>query len=177
MVITDDLKPYVRSIPDFPKQGIIFRDITTLLQDRHAFAAAIDRLAAHYKSKNIQKVAAIESRGFIFGGVLAYRLRTGFVPIRKPKKLPALTLRKEYKLEYGTDGLEMHVDALNHGERVVVVDDLLATGGTAAAACELVTELGGNIVGLAFLIELNFLHGREKLRQYEILSLIKYETE
>ena len=177
MVITAGLDSYIRTVPNFPKQGIMFRDITTLLSDDRAFAAAIDALYEHYKSDRIEKVVGIESRGFIFGSALAYRLGAGFIPVRKPKKLPARTIHKEYKLEYGTDALEIHADALGKGERVLIVDDLLATGGTVAAACELVRELGANIVGLAFLIELTFLHGRERLTGCDIFSLIAYNAE
>lgn len=177
MVTADQLKSAIRSVPDFPKKGIVFRDITTLLQNSEAFAGAIDVLHEHYKDRRIEKVVGIESRGFIFAAALAYRLGAGFVPIRKPHKLPARTIRKEYQLEYGTDALEIHVDALQRGERVLIVDDLLATGGTIAAACDLVRELGGEIIGTAFLIELSFLHGREKLQGCDIYSLVQYETE
>ncbi len=177
MVTRDELKSAIRSVPDFPKPGIVFRDITTLLQDSRAFAGAIDAFYDRYRDQHIQKVVGIESRGFIFAAALAYRLGAGFVPIRKPRKLPARTLKKEYQLEYGTDALEIHVDALQRGERVLVVDDLLATGGTVAAACDLVRELGGDIIGTAFLIELSFLHGREKLKDCDVWSLVAYETE
>ena len=172
-----NLREHIRSVPDFPRKGIIFRDITTLLRDGKVFKRAIDALYQHYKSKKIRKVVAIESRGFIFGSVLAYRLSSGFVPVRKPKKLPAQTIRKEYQLEYGTDALEIHVDAIEKGERVLVVDDLLATGGTISAACDLVQQLGGRIVGVAFLIELTFLRGRDKLKDYQTFSLVSYESE
>ncbi|MBI3193641.1 MAG: adenine phosphoribosyltransferase [Ignavibacteriae bacterium] len=177
MVNIDSLRASIRSIPDFPKKGIMFRDITTLLNDKQSFAQAIDILFERYKSKKIEKVASVESRGFIFGSVLAYRLGAGFVPVRKPKKLPSSTLREEYQLEYGTDALEIHTDAINKGERVLIVDDLLATGGTVEATCKLVKRLGGEIVGLAFLIELTFLNSRERLRDYDVYSIIQYNSE
>jgi adenine phosphoribosyltransferase len=171
------LKTLMRSVPDFPKKGIIFRDITTVLQDKRAFRKAIALLVAHYKGRRIDKVVSIEARGFIFGSVLAYRLGAGFVPVRKVNKLPSETIREEYALEYGTDALEIHTDAIRKGERVLIVDDLLATGGTVAAACRLVERLKGKITGLAFFIELPFLKGRSKLTRYEIYSIITYETE
>lgn len=167
----------IRSIPDFPKKGIVFRDITTLLKDRQAFAEAIDRFYERFTSSAIEKVVSIESRGFIFGAPLAYRLQAGFVPVRKPNKLPAETLREEYALEYGTDALEIHTDAITPNDRVLLLDDLLATGGTMLAATRLVERLGGNIVGLAFLIELSFLQGRDRLRTYDVFSLITYDRE
>ncbi len=179
MVIADvsRLKESIRSIPDFPKKGIVFRDITTLLKDKNAFRTAIDAFVEHYSQARIDKVVSVESRGFIFGSALAYRLQAGFVPVRKPKKLPGATIRKEYQLEYGMDALEIHIDAIQKGERVLVIDDLLATGGTISATCDLVKQLGGTIVGIAFLIELTFLKGREKLKTYDIYSLIEYATE
>ena len=177
MVNADDLRRYIRDVPDFPKKGIVFRDITTLLKHKQAFATSVEKLYEHYNQKKIEKVVAIESRGFIFGSVLANKLQAGFVPVRKPKKLPAKTLRQEYQLEYGTDALEIHADAISIGERVLIVDDLLATGGTALAACKLVSQLEGSITGLAFLIELSFLKGREKLKGHEVFSLISYESE
>ncbi|MER3523123.1 MAG: adenine phosphoribosyltransferase [Ignavibacteria bacterium] len=167
----------IRSIPDFPKKGIVFRDITTLLKDPKAFVEAIDLFYEHFKGSAIEKVVSIESRGFIFGAPLAYRLQAGFVPVRKPNKLPAETLREEYALEYGTDALEIHTDAITPNDRVLVIDDLLATGGTMLAAARLVERLGGNVVGLAFLIELSFLHGRDRLRKYDVFSLITYDHE
>ncbi|MBI3365547.1 MAG: adenine phosphoribosyltransferase [Ignavibacteriae bacterium] len=136
------LRRYIRNVPDFPKKGIMFRDITTLLQDKEAFYQAIDILHDRYQGSRLQKIVSIESRGFIFGSALAYCLHAGFVPVRKPKKLPSKTIREEYQLEYGTDALEMHVDAIENGERVLIVDDLVATGGTAVAACNLVKKLG-----------------------------------
>jgi adenine phosphoribosyltransferase len=172
-----ELAQYIRTIKDFPKPGIGFKDITTLLKEPKAFAAAVDQMAAHYLDKQVQKVVAIESRGFIFGAPLALRLGAGFVPARKPKKLPAATLREEYQLEYGTDAVEMHLDAIAKGERVIVVDDLLATGGTASATGRLVKKLGGELLGFAFLIELDFLHGRQKLQGHEVLTLIHVSEE
>jgi adenine phosphoribosyltransferase len=173
----NDLRNIIRSIPDFPKKGIVFRDITTLLKDKEAFRKSIDILFEIYKSVPIDKVVSIESRGFIFGSVLAYKLHSGFIPVRKPKKLPAKTIKEEYQLEYGTDSLEIHIDAIKNGEKVLIVDDLLATGGTVQAVCRLVEKLGGEIVGLAFLIELSFLKGREKLKGYDVYSIIKYDSE
>ena len=172
-----EVKARIRNIPDFPKQGIVFRDITTLLQDPAAFRKANDCFFDHYRSKKIDKVVGIESRGFIFGGVLASRLEAGFVPVRKPGKLPSRTLREEYQLEYGMDALEIHTDSIGRGEQVLVIDDLLATGGTAKASCSLVKRLGGEITGAGFLIELSFLKGREKLPGVEVFSLIRYDSE
>jgi len=171
------LKKRIRSIPNFPKKGIVFRDITTLLKDEKAFKLAIDLLYKRYRGKKVDKVVSVESRGFILGSALAYRLGVGFIPVRKPNKLPAKTIQEEYQLEYGTDVLEIHKDALKKGEKILIVDDLLATGGTVSATCKLVERLGGRIVGLAFLIELTFLKGREKLRAHDIFSLIEYESE
>jgi len=172
-----NLDDYIRTVKDFPKPGIGFKDITTLLKDANAFAQAIDELESFCKGKSIQKVVGTESRGFIFGAPLALRLGAGFVPARKPKKLPAQTVREEYALEYGTDALEMHVDAINKGENVIIIDDLLATGGTAAATARLVEKLDGKIAGIAFLIELEFLQGRKKLAGYDVFSLIRYDKE
>ena len=176
-MVDDNLKQTVRNIHDFPKKGIVFRDITTLLKDKEAFRKSIDILFEKYKSVPIDKVVSVESRGFIFGSVLAYKLGAGFVPVRKQKKLPAKTIREEYQLEYGTDSLEIHVDALKKWEKVLIVDDLLATGGTVKATCKLVEKLGGEIVGLAFLIELSFLNGRDKLKGYDVSSIISYDSE
>jgi adenine phosphoribosyltransferase len=172
-----DLIDYIRTINDFPKPGIGFKDITTLLKDAKAFEMAIQEMERRLKGKTIDKVVGIESRGFIFGAPLALRLGAGFVPARKPKKLPAKTVREEYALEYGADALEMHADAISNIESVVIVDDLLATGGTAAATTRLVEKLGGTIVGIGFLIELEFLQGRKKLGGYDVFSLIRYESE
>ncbi len=169
-----DLKGKIRSIPDFPKPGILFYDITTLLADADAFAATIDSLYEHYKDKNISKVVGIESRGFIFGAPLALRLGCGWAPIRKPGKLPGEKVSMEYALEYGTDKIEMHKDAIAPGERVVIVDDLLATGGTSAAAEKLVKSVGADLVGIAFIIELDFLKGREKLEDAEVFTLVHF---
>jgi adenine phosphoribosyltransferase len=169
-----DLRQCIRDVPDFPKAGIIFKDITTLLKDKDAFRHVIDTLAAHYKGKEIDQIVAIESRGFIFGSALAYELGTGFVPVRKPNKLPALKERIEYALEYGTDCIEIHADALQPGQNALIIDDLLATGGTAAAAAALVEKLGARVVGLGFVIELTFLNGQSRLNGRDIYSLIQY---
>jgi len=169
-----DLKKSIRDIPDFPKAGILFKDITTLLKDKKAFKYAVDALAKNYKNKKIDKVVAVEARGFIFGGVLAHKLGAGFVPVRKKGKLPAKTSSVTYDLEYGTDTLEMHHDAICAGDKVLIVDDLLATGGTVKAVTDLVKQLEGRIIGIAFLIELTFLKGEDKLKGYPLFSLIKY---
>ena len=171
------IRSAIRNVPDFPKKGIVFRDITTLLKDRNAFKQSIEIFTERYKSGRIDKVVGVESRGFIFGSVVAYRLGAGFIPARKPGKLPGETLREEYQLEYGTDALEIHRDALAPGDRVLIIDDLLATGGTASAACALVRKLGARIVGVAFLIELSFLRGREKLKDVEVFSVVTYDME
>lgn len=175
--MSSTLAESIRSIPDFPKKGIVFRDITTLLKDPLAFNQAIDIFTEHYRSKDIAKVVSVESRGFIFGAALAYTLGAGFVPVRKPKKLPSKVIKEEYSLEYGTDAVEIHVDAIAPGERVLVIDDLLATGGTILATAKLVERLGGNIAGLAFLIELSFLKGRDRLGKYDIFSIISCDSE
>ena len=172
-----DLGRFVRDVPDFPKNGIIFKDITPLLADPAALDEAVRQLAAPYEGKGVQAVAAIESRGFIFGAAVAQRLRAGFVPLRKPGKLPRRTVRAEYELEYGTDAIEMHADAIRPGTKVLMLDDLLATGGTMAAACRLVERLGGRVVGIAFLIDLAFLKGRDKLGDRKILALVTYDAE
>jgi len=172
-----DLKNTVRNIPDFPKPGILFRDITTLLKDKAAFKHAVDALAKKYKNKKIDVVAAVEARGFIVGGVLAYKLGAGFVPVRKKGKLPWKTHSATYSLEYGTDTLEMHTDAVKPGDRVLIVDDLIATGGTVKAVADLVIKMGGKIVGIAFIIELVDLKGRDKLKPYPIVSLVKFKGE
>lgn len=169
-----ELERYIRDIPDFPKKGIMFKDITPLLKDARAFETAIEMLAAKYKDAKIDKIASMESRGFILGAALAMKLRCGFIPIRKKGKLPYETIREEYSLEYGTDLLEMHKDALEKGENILIVDDVLATGGTANAVCRLIEKLGGNIAALCFLIELSSLNPRKKLEGYPIESLITY---
>ena len=171
------LASHIRTVPDFPKRGIMFRDITTLLKDAGAFQQTVQVLEAHYAGRKIDKVVCIESRGFVLGAALALRLKAGFVPIRKLGKLPAETIREEYALEYGTDSIEIHRDAIVPGETVLIHDDLLATGGTMSAACKLVEKLGGRIEGISFLIELNFLKGRAALGRYDIFSIIQYDTE
>ena len=169
-----DLKQYIRDIPDFPKKGIIFKDITILLKESAPFKYAIDSIVSKYENKDIDKVVSVEARGYIFGGVLAYNLNCGFVPVRKPGKLPSETLAMEYTLEYGTNTIEIHKDALKTDERVLIFDDLLATGGTVQATCQLVEKLGAKIIGCAFLINLTFLKGSDKLKGYDIFSLIDY---
>jgi len=171
----DDLKKLIREIPDYPKPGILFYDLTTLLQNQRGFHSLVDQLCEHYSGNQIDIVAGIEARGFIFAPALAYRLGAGFVPVRKQKKLPWKTASVTYQLEYGSDSLEIHQDAVRPGQRVLVCDDLLATGGTAAAAVSLVRKLGGEVVGAAFAVELNFLHGREKLPGIDSFSLLKYD--
>ena len=171
----NDLKRLIREVPNWPKPGILFYDITTLLKDPQGFRALIDSLYNHYDTHPIDIVAGIEARGFIFGPALAYRLGAGFVPIRKPNKLPADKAREEYALEYGTDAVEIHQDAIRPGQRVLVCDDLLATGGTAAAAARLVQKLGGKVVGCGFAIELTFLNGRQKLEGLDVFSLLQYD--
>jgi adenine phosphoribosyltransferase len=170
----ESLKELVRTVPDFPKPGILFYDITTVLKDKTGFAKLIDMLAAHYIEKKIDLVLGIEARGFIFGPALAYRLNAGFVPVRKPRKLPAPVARVTYDLEYGSDTLEIHLDAIAPGQRVVLVDDLLATGGTMEATVKLVNQLGGEIAGLAFAVELDFLKGRERFKEFDVFSLLHY---
>ena len=172
--VTEDLKKYIRDIPDFPKKGIIFKDITTLLSHKDAFKKVIDIFTERYRDKKIDKIVAADARGFIFGGVLAYELNAGFVPVRKKGKLPYKAISADYELEYGTDTLYVHEDAISAGERVLVVDDLLATGGTAKATCDLVSRLNGDIIELAFMIELSFLNGRDKLKGYPVFSQIVY---
>jgi adenine phosphoribosyltransferase len=169
------LKALVRTVPDFPKPGILFYDITTMLKDRTGLAMLIDELAAHYLERKIDLVLGIEARGFIFGPALAYRLNAGFVPVRKPRKLPAPVARVTYDLEYGSDSLEIHRDAIVPGQRVLLVDDLLATGGTMEATLKLVNELGGQVVGLAFAVELDFLRGRERFPEQDVFSLLHYD--
>jgi adenine phosphoribosyltransferase len=169
-----DLKSLIREVPDFPKAGILFYDITTLLKDKQGFRSVIDGLKAHYQDAAPDKVLGIEARGFIFAPALAYALGAGFVPVRKPKKLPADCVRVNYSLEYGSDSLEVHRDAVALGERILIVDDLLATGGTAAATTRLVEECGGKVIGVGFVVELTFLHGRDKLRGHDVFSLLQY---
>lgn len=173
--MNDDLRDRIRSIPDFPKKGIVFRDITTLLQDPRAFSESVDRLVRRYEGLHVDVVVGVESRGFILGSPLALRLGAGFVPVRKPGKLPGPTIREEYALEYGTDALEIHKDGISPGQKVIVHDDLLATGGTIQAACRLVERLGGVIAGVSFLVELSFLNGRDRLRGYDVFSLVQYD--
>ncbi|HXF43716.1 MAG TPA: adenine phosphoribosyltransferase [Pyrinomonadaceae bacterium] len=172
----EELKKLIREVPDFPKPGINFYDITTLLKDAAGFEQTIDAMTEQCRGMNIDTVIGIESRGFIFGAPLAYQLGVGFIPVRKPKKLPAEKVSVTYDLEYGQDSLEMHKDAVGEGHSVLVVDDLLATGGTARAVCELVEGLGGKIAGLHFVVELEFLKGREKLAGYDVKSLITYQN-
>jgi adenine phosphoribosyltransferase len=170
-----DLKSLIREVPDFPKPGILFYDITTLLKDPVGLHSAVDALANCYVGRKIDCVVGIEARGFIFAPMVAYRLNAGFVPVRKPNKLPAATARATYNLEYGTDSLEVHEDAVHAGQRVLLCDDLLATGGTAAAAIQLLRSLGGTVDGAVFAVELNFLHGRSKLQGLEVFSLMQYD--
>ena len=170
-----DLKRYIRDIPDWPKEGILFRDITPLLLNPKAFAAAAEALCADFTEAGIEYVAAVEARGFIFGAAVAEKLGAGFVPIRKKGKLPWQTESVSYDLEYGTDTLEVHSDAVESGGKVLMVDDLLATGGTMAAACELIEKIGGKVAGIAFLIELAGLKGREKIADYKVASIITYD--
>jgi adenine phosphoribosyltransferase len=171
----DNLKRLIREVPGFPKPGILFYDITTLLKNPTGFRGIIDGLRDHYSGAKVDVVIGIEARGFIFAPALAYALGAGFVPVRKPRKLPAESVSVTYDLEYGTDSLEMHKDALDEGKRVLIVDDLLATGGTAAAAARMVTGLGGSVVGIGFVVELTFLHGRQKLAGYDVFSLLQYD--
>jgi adenine phosphoribosyltransferase len=168
-------KQLIRNVPDFPKKGILFYDITTLLRDAAALREVLDLLASRYQKQPIDLVLGVESRGFIFAPTLAYQLGAGFVPVRKPGKLPAETLKVTYDLEYGKDTLEVHKDAIQKGQRVLVVDDLLATGGTGVAAIQLIEQLGGKVVGLAFLVELEFLNGRKRLNGYDVYSLLRYQ--
>lgn len=171
----EDVKEKIRAVPDFPKKGIIFRDITTGLKDAETLQVMVDYLCDQYKNCKIDYIAGIESRGFIFGMPMAYKLDCGFIPVRKPNKLPAETIKESYDLEYGSDSIEIHADAIEKGANVLVVDDLLATGGTAQAACKLVKKAGGNLVGAAFLIELEALNGRDKLTDCgKVVSMLKY---
>ncbi len=171
----EELKKLIREVPDWPKPGVRFYDLTTLLKDKDGFRTLIDKLCEHYANRQIDLVAGIEARGFIFAPALAYRLGAGFVPVRKPKKLPWKTAQVTYQLEYGTDALEIHRDAAQPGQRVLVCDDLLATGGTAAATVQLVRQLGGIVAGAGFAVELRFLNGRAKLPGLDVFSLIQYD--
>ncbi len=173
-IIIEELKNSIRDIPDFPKKGIIFKDITTLLKDGKKFREAIDCIVERYKDKKIDKVVSIEARGFIFGSAVAYKLGAGLVPVRKKGKLPYETNKVEYELEYGKDCLEIHKDAINPADRILIIDDLLATGGTMRAVCDLLEKMGGKVVEVAFLIELTFLKGRERLKGQQIFSLIGF---
>jgi len=176
LIKMEHLRKLIREVPDFPKAGINFYDITTLLKDANGLKQTIDALGDEFKGEQIDTIIGVESRGFIFAAPLAYHLNAGFVPVRKPKKLPAAKVSVSYDLEYGQDTLEMHKDAVGEGHRVLIVDDLLATGGTAKAVVDLVEQLGGKIVGLLFLVELNFLKGREKFNGYDVRSLINYDS-
>jgi len=171
----EPLKQLIREVPDFPKKGILFYDITTLLKDKLGFATLIDALAEHYLNEDIDLVLGMEARGFIFGPALAYRLNAGFVPVRKPGKLPAATASLSYDLEYGSNTLEIHKDAIQSGQRVIIVDDLLATGGTAGATVQLAKSLGADVCGVGFVVELDFLNGREKLKGCDVFSLLHYD--
>ena len=172
-----DLKETVRSIPDFPKKGVLFFDITTLLSNPDAFRQSLDRMQEFCSKRKVDKIIGIESRGFIFGGALADRLKVGFIPIRKAGKLPGETLSESYDLEYGSAAIEIHADGISSGESVIIVDDLIATGGTLEATCRLIEKVGAKVAGIAVLIELAFLPWREKLDKYDILSLISYDSE
>ena len=172
----DNLKKLIREVPDFPKPGINFYDITTLLKQPEGLRLTVDALSAQFRDEKVDVVIGIEARGFIFAPALAYHLNAGFVPVRKPKKLPAETAKISYALEYGDDTLEIHRDAVTEGQRVIIADDLLATGGTAKAAVDLVESLGGVVAGLVFVVELEFLPGRKKLEGYDVRSLIKYQS-
>lgn len=172
-----DLKKVIRNIPDFPKKGVVFRDITPLLRDSEAFRYSVDCLAEKYKDVEIDAILGAEARGFIFGSVLAYKLGVGFIPVRKPGKLPFDTCSVSYSLEYGENVLEMHLDAVNPGDKILIVDDLVATGGTAKAKAELVEKRGGEVLGFCFVIELEFLNPRKMLEGYDVFSLVKYEKE
>ena len=173
----EELKKHIRQIPGFPKEGINFIDITTIIKKGPQFAQIIDLMYDHFKDKPVDAVLGIEARGFIPASALAYKMGIGFIPVRKPGKLPAKTIREEYSLEYGTDAVEMHVDALDGCKNILVIDDLLATGGTVCAACRLVEKAGGTVQGVGFMVELDFLNGREKIKNYDILSLVHYDSE
>ncbi len=173
----ENLKQHIRSIPDFPKKGIVFRDITTLINNGNAFKDTVDKFHERYKEKNIDAIVSVESRGFIFGAALAYKLGCAMIPVRKKGKLPYKIFSATYELEYGTDTLEIHQDAFKPGDKVLILDDLLATGGTTCAVIDLVKKLGGKIIEAAFVIELEFLKGREKIKDVPVFSLVKYEVE
>jgi len=175
VMASDDLKKLIREIPNYPKPGILFYDITTLIKDRAGFARVVDYMTSPYLDKNVDLVLGMEARGFIFGPAMAYRLNAGFIPVRKANKLPGETERYTYNLEYGTDTLEIHKDAIQPGQRVLIVDDLLATGGTAVAAATLASKLGADICGLSFVVELDFLNGRKRLEPYDVFSLLHYD--
>jgi adenine phosphoribosyltransferase len=170
----EDLKRYIRDLPDYPAKGVIFRDLTPLFKDEKAFRWAVDRLASYYRRKKVDLVAAVEARGFVVGSPLALELGVGFVPLRKPGKLPWKKKRVTYRLEYAEESIEIHEDAVREGQRVLLVDDLLATGGTASAAAKLIEQLGGKVVGMAFIVELAYLDGRSKLKGYDVKSLLVY---
>jgi adenine phosphoribosyltransferase len=172
----DDLKKLIREVPDYPKPGILFYDLTTLLQNKRGFHDLIEKLCDHYAGKKVDSVVGIEARGFIFAPALAFRLNAGFIPVRKPNKLPWKTAEVTYQLEYGADKLQIHQDAVKPGDHVLVSDDLLATGGTAAATVQLIRQLGGEVIGTAFAVELTFLNGRAKLPGLDVFSLLKYES-
>jgi adenine phosphoribosyltransferase len=174
---TDELKSKIRNVPDFPIKGVMFRDITTLVKDKVAFEYVIDQLYKRYKDKKIDQIVGIEARGFIFGGALANRLGCGFVPARKPGKLPGKTIEESYELEYGRTSLQLHTDAIKKGDRVVILDDLLATGGTIRATANMIEKLGGTIVEIAVVIELSFLKGRDKLKNYSLYAMLDYDSE
>lgn len=170
----DGLKNYIRDIPDFPKKGILFKDITPLLKNPKAFHSAVSLLADYFENRGIEQVVGIESRGFIFAAAVAYKMKAGFIPVRKKGKLPSVTEKISYQLEYGEDTLEIHQDSIEKGMSVLLIDDLLATGGTASAVCQLVQKLGGKVAGVGFLVELAFLHGREKIKGYDLHALITF---
>jgi len=173
----EKMKQYIRSVPDFPKPGINFYDITTLLSDKEGFRLALDEMAAYVGSVQAEKIVAVEARGFVFGGALADRLHLGLVPVRKPGKLPYRSISEEYSLEYGVDKVEIHADAIGAKERVVIVDDLIATGGTLKAVCNLVERLGGEVAGISAVIDLSFLPWREKLADYDVNCLVSFDSE
>jgi adenine phosphoribosyltransferase len=174
---TEELKNKIRNVPDFPIKGVMFRDITTLVNDKAAFKYVVNQLYERYKDKKIDRVIGIESRGFIFGGALAHSLCCGFVPARKLGKLPYKTIEESYELEYGRTSLQLHIDSINKGDRVIILDDLLATGGTIRATANMVERLGGEIIEIAVVIELSFLKGREKLKNYEVYAIVDYDSE